>query len=255
MTRIQRQRLLKQALFLVVLSVFTVLAAGCGPKFEDMTAQQIFQYGEQEYASRDFQNALDAYNALIDLYPFSVHVTEAELRVGDCHFERRKWAEAETAYDSFLKRHPNHPEADRALFRQGMCNYKQKLAIDRDQAYTQQSELLFTRLVSRYPQSSYSVEAQQRLAEVRDDLAARERYIARVYWRQKEYYASYKRWERVIRLFSDTKYFEEALYYGARCLVELDEKAEAQRLLQALLNKFPEGEYAKKATELLARTQ
>ena len=248
MTQFSESRLSRRLLRATALLVLLVGLAGCGPKFETMTAQQIYDYGEQQY----FQDALDAYNALIDLYPFSVHVTEAELRVADCNFERRRWAEAETAYDSFLKRHPNHPQADRALFHQGMCDYKQKLAIDRDQGPTQQAEHLFSTLVSRYPQSTYANEAQQRLAEVRNDLAARERYIAFVYWRQDEYYASYKRWERIIHLFSDTKFYEDALYYGARCLLQLDEKTEARRLLQALMNKFPEGSYAKKAKDLLA---
>jgi len=245
----------KSALVAIILLAWLIPLGGCGPKFEEMSAQQIYEYGEQEYANRDFQDALDAYNALIDLYPFSVHVTDSELRVADCNYERRRWAEAEVAYDSFLKRHPNHTQADHALYRQAMCEYKQKLAIDRDQSSTQQAEHNFSRLVSRYPQSQYLAEAQQRLAEVRGDLAERERYVARVYWRQDEYYASYKRWERIIRLFSDTEYYEEALFYAARCLIELDEQVEAKRLLQMLLTKFPEGDYAKKARELLARLE
>lgn len=250
-----RFSLLRQSLPYAIFIVILVFSASCGPKFEEMTAQQIHEYGEGEFGDENYQNALDAYNALIDLYPFSIHVTEAELRSADCHYMRRHWTEAEAAYQAFFKRHPNHPRIDHVIFRIGMCNYKQKLAVDRDLDFTHRAEAAFSSVTSQHPESEHYQEAQERLAEVRHDLAKRERYVARHYWREKEYFASFKRWERIIRLYSDTEYFGEALYYGALCLLELDEQVDARRYLRLLLKKFPEGKYAEKAKELLSQLE
>lgn len=250
MARLSRQKIVISGYCLIC--ICALLVGSCGPKFEEMSAQQIHNYGQAEFENKDYQDAIDAFEALIDLYPFSMYVANAELRIADANFNKRRWVEAEAAYEAFAQRHPNHEEVDHVYFRIGMCNYKEKLAIDRDQAYTSRAEQNFARVVSRYPDSEYIAEAQEKLAEVRRDLAKRERYVARHYWRDKEYYAAFKRWERIIRLFSDTEYYEEALYNAARCLHNLDEDGEARRYLRQLLNKFPEGKYAGKAKNLEA---
>jgi len=252
---LNRQRLINWALRALLIAILVGFAGACGPKYEEMSAQQIYEYGENQFADEDFQDAIEAYEALIDLYPFSVFVTRAELGIADANFMKKRWPEAEAAYESFAKRHPNHEEIDHVIFRIGMCNYEQKLAIDRDQVFTQRAEQRFAEVLSRHPNSRYTTQAQQKLAEVRNELAERERYIARHYWREKEYYASYKRWERINRLFADTEYHEEALYYAARCLFKLDERGEAIRHLELLLEKFPEGDYAGKARSLLSEMQ
>jgi outer membrane assembly lipoprotein YfiO len=135
-----------------------------------------------------------------------------------------------------------------------MASYKQKMSIDRDLSETTKAEAQFSQLVSRYPSSSYYKEARERLKEVRNDLAERERYVAKHYWRDDEYYAAFKRYERIVQLYADTDYYEEALYYGARCLVKLDERAQAKRFLDLLLQKFPGGKYADDARQLMAET-
>lgn len=237
--------------FLAVVGALLCLATSCGPKFDQMTANEINQYASEKFVKKKYTDAIEAYEALIDLYPFSTHVTGAELGIADANYARRRWIEAEVAYDAFAQRHPSHAKIDHVFFRSGMCSYKQKLAIDRDQAQTQKAEGSFSRVVSQHPDSDYYGEARVRLKEVRTDLAKRERYVAKHYWRDKEYYAAFKRYERIIRLFSDTKYFEESLYYGARCLIYLDEGVEARRLLNLLVRKFPEGKYAEDAKKLL----
>lgn len=242
-------------LLAALLLFLTLLAGACGPKFDQMSAQQIYEYGQNKLNNKSYQDAIDAYEALIDLYPFSLYVTDAELGIADSHFMKRQWVEAEASYDAFAKRHPSHPKVDHALFRSGMSSYKQKLAIDRDLTATEKAESQFSSVVSRYPDSGYYGEARLRLKEVRNDLAKRERYVAKHYWRDGEYYAAFKRYERVIRLYSDTDYYEEALYYGARCLIELDERGEAKRYLELLVRKYPEGKYVSDANKLLGTLQ
>jgi len=244
-----RHGLLRVAPLVAALALL-LLSAACGPKFDQMTAQEIYDYGQKNMKEGSFQDAIDAYNALIDLYPFSTYVTNAELGVADAHYGKRQWAEAQTAYDAFAKRHPNHEKIDHVIFRSGMCSYEQKMAMDRDQTQTEKAETQFSQLVSRFPSSSYYDDAKKKLKDVRNDLAGRERYIARHYWRNDEYYAAFKRFERIVQLYNDTDFYEEALYYGARCLVNLDERTQAKRYVDMLLQRFPGGKFAGDAKKL-----
>jgi outer membrane protein assembly factor BamD len=237
---------------LIGVAALLLLNAACGPRFETMTAQSIYEYGQARYAKGKYQESIEAWEKLIDLYPFSVHVTDAELGVADAHFKKRQYAEAEAAYDAFAKRHPTHEKADHVLYMTGMCGYKQKMAIDRDQTATIKAESSFSQVVSRYPNSTYYTDARLKLKEVRNDLAKRERYVAKFYWRDKEYFAALKRYERIIQLYADTDYYEEALFFGGRCLIYLDERDQARRYLEVLLQRFPEGKYAGDAKKLLA---
>ncbi|MDP8224173.1 MAG: outer membrane protein assembly factor BamD [Candidatus Lernaella stagnicola] len=248
------KKLPNRLLFIALCCAIWLALASCGPRFEDMSAAEISSYAQDRFENKKYSDAIDAYEALIDLYPFSMYVTLAELGLADAEFARKRWIEAEAAYDAFAKRHPNHDKIDHAIYHSGMCSYEQKLAIDRDQTQTQKAESNLSKVVSQYPDSSYYAEARLHLKEVRNDLAKRERYVAKHYWRDKEYYAAYKRYERIFRLFSDTDYYEEALYYGARCLINLDENRQAERLLDQLLRRFPDGKYADDAKDLLAET-
>jgi len=225
---------------------------GCGPKFEEMSPSEIYDFGEKEFFDRDFSDAIEAYEALIDLYPFSVFVTQAELRIADSYFGRKRWPEASVAYEDFLDRHPTNDAVPHCLHNLGLSHYHQKLAIDRDQGETHAAETALGRLVTHYPDYKEDADAREKLGEVRKDLASRERYIGRFYWREKEYYAALKRFQRVIRDYPDTVFYPEALYYGAMCLKNLEEHDEAGRYFNLLLKKFPDHKYAKKARKTFA---
>jgi outer membrane protein assembly factor BamD len=223
------------------------ILSGCGPKYDQMSPKAIYDLGEEKYTHKNYSDAIEAYEALIDHYPFSVYVTQAELKIADAYYAKRRYAEAATAYEDFLEKHPTNDSVPHVLHYLGLSHYDQKRAIDRDQTETHAAEQTLSRLVTQYPDYMAHDDAKTKLAEARKDLAARERYIARFYWREKEYYASLMRFERVVRDYSDTIYYPEALYYAGACLVELDEKDEAKRYFDILQAKFPDHKYTKKA--------
>ncbi|MCB9489566.1 MAG: outer membrane protein assembly factor BamD [Deltaproteobacteria bacterium] len=208
-------------------------------------------YSQGEFADKNFDKAIEGAEKLIDLYPFSVYVTQAELIIADGYYQRRRWAEASVHYQDFIDKHPTNSAVPHSLHRLAMTHYKQSLAIDRDQAETFAAERTFSQLVTQYPDYESADDARDRLAEVREDLAARERYVARFYWREKEYYASLSRYLHVIRDYSDTKYYPEALYFSGYNLIKLEEPDEATRYLQLLLTRYPDHKYANDAKRLL----
>ena len=238
---------LRKAAPIVIFLVFAVVLAACAPKYDKMSPKEIYELGEGKYSSKSYSDAIEAYEALIDLYPFSTYVTQAELKIADAYYARRRYAEAAVAYEDFIEKHPTNESAPHAIHYLGLSHFEQKRAIDRDQEETHSAEQTLSRLVTQYPDYNGYEDAKRKLAEVRKDLAARERYIARFYWREKEYYAALMRFERVIRDYSDTAYYPEALYYSAMCLTKLKEKEEAGQYLDMLLARFPENKYAKKA--------
>lgn len=240
--------------WVAILMAVIFFLVGCGKNFESMSAKEIYEFGSQKFEKKKYSEAIDAYNALIDLYPFSIFVSKAELGVADSQFKKRRWDEAIPSYEDFLERHPTNEQVPHVIYHLGMCYYKKKMAIDRDQTATFESENNFHKLITDYPESQYYAEAREKITLVRADLAKRERYVAKFYFREKEYYASLRRFLRVIRNYPDTKYFQEALYYSARCYLALGEDESAKQQLTLLKSKFPDGRYGRKAEKLLAKT-
>lgn len=232
----------------LIMAIF--LCFGCAKKFEEMSAKEIYEYGSDKLEKESFTDAIAAFEALIDLYPFSVYVSKAEIGIADSYFEKHRYDEAIPAYEDYLNRHPTNERVPHVIYNLGMCYFEKMMAIDRDQTATMLAESNFRKLVTDHPKSDYYDKAREKLNKVRADLAKRERYIAKFYFRDKEYYASLKRYLRLIRDFPDTKYFEEALYYSALCYYELGELKDAKRQLGLLKLKFPKGKYAGKAKKL-----
>ncbi len=234
-----------------VFVAFGLALTACGPKFEEMSPREIFDYGSEKFEKEKYSDAIEAYEKLIDLYPFSMYVTEAELHIADSYFHRRRWIEAATAFEDFIDRHPTNKSTPHAMHYLGLSHYKMKRAIDRDQEETFLAQEALSRLATQYPDYSEIGDAREKLMEVRHDLAKRERYIGRFYFREGEYYASLVRYQRIVRLFADTEYYPEALYYCAYCYLRLEEKREAKRYIHMVNTKFPEHKFSEKAKELI----
>ena len=244
---------MRPLLLFIALVLFTVVLAGCGVPYDKMSAKEIYAMGQEKYDKGKYSEAIEAYEALIDLYPFSVLVTKAELGVADAYYKKRRYAEAIPAYEDWLQRHPTNEKVPHVLYNLGMSHYELKLAIDRDQTDTFAAEKNLFRLVTDFSGSEYYGQAKEKLSEVRKDLAKRERYIAKFYYREKEYYAALRRYNRVIRNYPDTEYFSESLYYSGICYYELGETDSARQQFELLATKFPGNKYAKKAKKFMEK--
>jgi len=230
-----------------------VLAAGCATvDYRTLSAPEIFDVGQKYYDGSKWDRAKEAFEKLKELYPFSVKVTPAELRIAEILYRKHQYAEAITTLDEFITRHPTNDEVPRAVFYLGMANYNQMLTIDRDQNLTKEAERHFQRLVTQYPSSAFAEQGKPKLADVRLRLAKRERYVGRFYWKQGEYYAALGRFLGLGADYADTPLADEGLYYAARCHLKLHDPGAAAKVLADALQRYPNGAFAAQAKSLLA---
>lgn len=238
------------------LLVGVLFLVGCaGMNYKSMSAAAIYDVGQKHFEKKKWKEAQDAFEKLKEIHPFSVKVTPAELRIAECMYQKREYAEATVAFEEFLLRHPTNSEVPRAVYYLGLTNYDQMLSIDRDQTFTKEAYRQFQRLVTRHADDPYAQKAKEKYEDTRNRLAKRERYVGVFYWKQREYYSALGRFETVIEDFSDTDFFEEALYFAARCHLKLSDPESAERQLKRLLMRFPDGRYAAKAQSLLTEIQ
>ncbi|MDP8254541.1 MAG: outer membrane protein assembly factor BamD [Candidatus Alcyoniella australis] len=244
-------RLLRQATLLLVLLSALTLCSCAERNLDLMSAREIYETGMQDFDKGRHSRALGAFQGLIELYPFSMYVTPAELRISDSYYHRRMYPESVEAYNDFITRHPTNKEVPHALYMLGLANYKQKFAIDRDQFYTHEALKYFQRVIKEYPDSENHADALDKAAECRHDLARREEYVGRFYYRNKEYFAALGRYREIIEQYKDTEFYAESLYMAGRCYLALDSPDAARLLLDTLIAEFPDDKYASRARSVL----
>ncbi len=185
---------------------------------ENEPAESLIVEGMDAYNVGDYYNALEAFNKILDQYPFSPQATLAELKAADSHFYKEEYIEAKTLYQEFEERHPTNEAIPYVMFQIGMCDFRRTDRIDRDISGAQEAIQNFSKLLRSFPNSPYTREAKAHIAAAKDFLVNHEYFVAVFYVRTEKY-------------------------------------AQAQHRLKYLLNMYPDAAIAPKAKALLERLE
>lgn len=208
-------------------AVLTVvmLVAGCSlfrsKEQEVDSVEVLLQKGSQAYAEGDYKVALEAFTQLKDWYPFSKHVTEAELKIGDSYYHLEQYEDAIGAYEEFAELHPGNEARPYVIYQIGRCYFDRIATVDRDQSATRKALETFRQLRLQYPDSIYAERADDHINRCLKNLAANEFYIARFYYKSKRYDAALKRFQAVITEYPDVGFHRQAMQYIGKCEARL----------------------------------
>lgn len=111
-------------------------------------------------------DALDAFEAVVRLYPTSEYVDEAQLQIvalrqnmarhefiiGRYNMTRRLWPAAIRRFDGLLERYPDYLETDEVLYQKGVAQLRWKKCGEADQTFAQlRTEYPESKLVGQIP--------------------------------------------------------------------------------------------------------
>ncbi len=245
---------------LLALNLAWVSESGCGGKQvkKGPTAEELYQKGLKYmeprglFRTRNSPLAIETFEHLIEEYPFSDQAIQAQLRIGDIHFEQKSYPEAIQAYQDFLRLHPRSPERQELLYRVGIAYYRQMGAIDRDQNNTLQTTKYLKQFLQEFAYSDKAPEIGEKLKEAEGELIERQIYVGRFYFRNREYQAAWHRFENLLNtLQEDSPLRPKALYYAALSLEKVGEPDKAANLLEELVTHFPHDKYTSRAKRSL----
>jgi outer membrane protein assembly factor BamD len=134
-----------------------------------------------------------ALQTLINTYPDSEYLAKAKLSIADSYYKEggtSNLTQAIQTYKDFITFFPFLDEASYAQMQVGMAHYKMMEKADRDNAQAEDAEDEFQAFLLKYPQSPLVPQAEQRLREVQEVLAAGEFEVAHYYFTKPDYRAS-----------------------------------------------------------------
>ena len=238
-------------------AILAALLGGCSSTPADATAgwspSKIYTEARDELGAGAYDKAIGLFEKLEGRAAGTPLAQQAQLDKAYAHYKSGEPAQALAALERFLKLHPASPALDYALYLKGIINFNDDLGIfsaitrqdmsERDQKAAKESFESFKDLVTRFPQSRYSPDANQRMAYIVNSLADYEVHVARYYFARGAYVAAINRAQVAVSDHPNTPSVEEALMilaksYEALGMTQL--RDDAQRILA---KNYPQSPY------------
>lgn len=195
-----------------------------GGSDDNRTAQELAWEGMEEYEDGDYRKAVENFQRLKDIYPFSKYAMLAELKLGDAHYRLEQYEDAVFAYEEFEKLHPRNEAIPYVIYQIGRCYFDRIDTTDRDQSAARKALDAFVRLRKQYPDDPHARSAADHILTCQKGLAGHEFGIGAFYYKTKHYKAALARFKTVVTSYPDLGYHQPALDFISRCERQLQEQ-------------------------------
>lgn len=242
----------------IVSLLILVVLAGCqsmskDEKYNQMTANQIYQQAVQRVDKKRYGQAIEDFEALEARYPFSDFADKAQMGAIYAHYLNEDYAQALPASERFIRMYPRHEHVDYAYYMKGLIHFSEALGFfsrylpmdraERDPLPAKKSLASFQHLITHYPQSAYAGNAKQRMVYLRNLLAEHELFVARFNLKKGAYLAAANRANYVVVHFDRAPQMEEALAIMVQAYRALERTDLARDAFVVLERNFPNSEF------------
>jgi len=227
--------------------------------FKGQSAQQIYQKGEVALAKRKYKDAIQAFEGLDALYPFTEHSEQAQMDLVYSYYQDENYASAVAAADEFIRTYPRSSHIDYVYYLKGLSNFNQDRGwflrystVDismRDPGSMHQAYGDFKQLIQLYPNSRYAADARQRMIYLRNMFAKYELHVADYYYQRKAYVAAANRADYIVKHYDGAPQVEDALGLMVKAYRKLGLTELADQTIQVLRLNYPNGNVLKELNQ------
>ena len=195
---------------------------------------EAYREGYEELKKGDVLFAAKKFNEAEILFPQSKLAPQAALMAAYSYYTQNYYGDAIAELDRFLLIYPKHKDLAYAEYLLGLCYYEQIIDEKKDLKYIENSKKVFSKIIEKYPNTDFAIDAEFKLELINNILAAKEMYVGRYYFERKKWIASINRFKFVIDTYETTVYVEEALHRLVEIYYILGLEEEARRYANLL---------------------
>ncbi len=240
-----------------LLATTALLVSGCASTDVDktvgLTPAKIYAEAKEEMSNGQWERSVPLLEKLEARAAGTPLAQQAQLDKAYAQYRASETEQSLATLERFKKLHPVSPAMDYALYLQGLVTFNDDMGLfssitkqdlsERDQKASKESFEAFKELITRFPDSKYAPDAQQRMNYIVSSLASYEVHVARYYLKRGAYLAAANRAQETVSEFRNVPAVEEALYimykaYDALGMTQL--RDDSKRVLE---KSFPESEF------------
>ena len=199
-----------------------------GEPLETYTAKQIFERGEYELSTKDYEDGAFYFAEVERLYPYSDWAKRALIMQAYAHHKDKQYEDARAAAQRYIDFYPADDDAAYAQYLLALSYYDQIELVGRDQGLTFQALQALRAVIERYPDSEYARSSVLKFDLAFDHLAGKEMEIGRYYLKRDHFGAAINRFRVVVEDFQTTTHTAEALHRLVESYLSLGLTQEAQ---------------------------
>lgn len=207
-------------------------------------ADAMLTAGRNESAAKKFEE-IDRH------HPYAQEARRAMVLAAFAYYKAGKYPEAVAAAQRYVVMHPGTKDAALAHHVIASSHFDEIKDPSRDQAATRKAISELKILATRYPESPYARQAENRIRIGEDAIAASEMTVGRYYLQRSNYVAAINRFKTVVSEYQTTAQVEEALMRLTETYLALGIAQEAQAATAVLGYNFPQSSWYRDAHALL----
>lgn len=235
-----------------------LFVAGCASSAPDLTGalnpdapSKMLADGDAMMARGSFEDAAKKFEELDREHPYAPEARRAIVLAAYAFYRGGKIPEAIASAERYVALHPGTKEAPLAHHIIASAYFDEMKNAQRDQTPTRKALEQLKTLKTRYPDSEYAKDADNRIRIAEDNLAAQEMEIGRYYLKKNNYVAAINRFKTVATDYQTTAHVEEALARLTESYMALGITNEAQNAAAVLGHNFPDSKWYKDSYALL----
>ena len=201
----------------------------------------------------NYEEAAKRFEELDRDHPYAPEARRAMVMAAYSYYKAGKYPEAVASARRFTTLHPGSKDAALAHHVVASSYFDQIKDPAHDQAASRQALKELKVLISRYPESQYARQAENRVRICEDSIAASEMNVGRYYLRKGQYVAAINRFKTVVSEYQTTQHIEEALHRLVEANVALGIIPEAQSAAAVLGYNYPNSKWYKNSYALLQK--
>tara|TARA_B100000035_G_C20968552_1_gene539950 strand:- start:674 stop:1279 length:606 start_codon:yes stop_codon:yes gene_type:complete len=128
------------------------------------------------------------------------------------YYKDQYYSDAIYELERFLKTYPNNQRLDYAYYLLSIVYYDQIVDETKDLDTVLKAKEYFQYVIDNYPNTDYALDSKFKLELIHEILASKEMYIARYYFDKQKWIPAINRFKKVVEIYDDTIFIEEALH-------------------------------------------
>ena len=200
----------------------------------DLQVYESYREGKKALEEGDVLFAAKKFNEAEKLFPQSEWAPKSALMAAYSYYVQDYYSDVIAELERFLKVYPNYQNLDYVYYLLGISYYEQIVDEKKDTQSILIAKSFFEKLIEKYPNSDYAVDASYKMDLIEDILASKEVYIGRYYFEKKKWIPAINRFKTVLDKYDDTIYTEEALHRLVEVHYTIGLKEEAKKYAKLL---------------------
>ena len=208
----------------LLLKAILILLVSCSDFQKLLNSDDIskkYKQAEMYYNNGVYRKANRLFEQILPKYRGRPQAQRIIFFFADSYFQTKSYSLAAYQYENFIKSYPKSERVQEATFKAAKSYYFMSPTYSLDQKDTYEAIEKLQVFINLYPESEFSSEANQMIAELQEKLEKKDFEIAKQYYTIRDYRAAIKANDNFIAGFPGTKFREESLYIKFLSLYEI----------------------------------